>query len=177
MSSNPRGVGDAAPYGWLRDARSAEPWAGAERALSGDVRDCVGSSHAPPAPVRCCAAASQDRALHAGSANPAPRAHVPALLSAREAKARFWRLKRIPHRDTQRTSKQLPNSPQALCAPSHAAGGFPFGGPGTLSLAKHQRKRPRRSQIVGQNKKKQKRPRFLPGALLWIWEFGRGKSI
>ena len=116
-----------------------------------------------PSPVRRCAAASQGRALHAANANPPPKTYVILRLSAREAKARFWRLKRIPHRDTQRTSKQPPNPPQALCAPRHAAGGFPFGGPGTLSLAKHQRKRPRRTQIVGQNKKNKSAPGFCLG--------------
>ena len=121
VSSNPRGIGDAAPYGWMRDTPKAEPGADAERALSGNVRVTRNAGHAPP--PSCDAA--QQRARAARYTRPTlilrPKTHVVLQLSAREAKARFWRLKRIPIRDTQPPSKQPPNPPQALCAPRSTA--------------------------------------------------------
>ena len=55
---------------------------------------------------------------------------------------------------------------------------FLFGGPGTFLFGKHKKKCPREFPPAFPKAKKQnKNAPGYPEALLWIWEFGRGKSI
>ena len=95
-----------------------------------------------PALVRRCAAASKGGALYAANANPSPKTYVSALLSAREANARFWRLKRILLRYAQRTSTAHAKTNASAVRRRTSTQALFLSGSGTLSFALAKRKRP-----------------------------------